>query len=73
MTLTEIQHAIEELPDEEQRTLAAWVADRDRIAWDAEIERDFAPSGPGSELLGEVRRQIKAGRSKLLSQGSQKA
>ncbi|HUI84180.1 MAG TPA: hypothetical protein VL240_08150 [Candidatus Binatia bacterium] len=61
MTLSEIQKAIESLPEDEQVRLAAWMASRDRAAWDAELERDFSAGGPGSCLLDEVRRQIRAG------------
>lgn len=43
MDLTQIQHAIAELPAEEQTALAAWIVDKDRARWDAEIERDFSP------------------------------
>ena len=51
MDLTEIQHAIEELPKEQQAALTNWLADRDQAEWDAEIERDFSPGGDGRTLL----------------------
>jgi hypothetical protein len=43
MDLTEIQHAIEELPKDQQDALAAWIAERDQAGWEAEIERDLSP------------------------------
>lgn len=36
MDLAEIQHAIEELPKEQQATLAAWLAERDQADWERE-------------------------------------
>ncbi len=69
MTFSEIQKAIEELPPEEQTKLVAWIASRDRSTWDAELDRDFAAGGAGSELMNNVRRQIREGRSKPLAEG----
>ena len=45
MDLAAIQHAIEDLPREQQAALAAWLAERDQEEWDAEIERDFSTGG----------------------------
>jgi len=69
MTLPEIQRAIEGLSEEDQASLATWVAERDFAAWDAEIERDFSANGAGSSLLDSVRRQVRKGESKLLADG----
>ena len=69
MDLTQIQHAIVELPAEEQTALAAWIADRDRAPWDEEIARDFSPDGTGTELLDRVRRQVRDGLSLPVSEG----
>ena len=62
MDLTEIQHAIEELSREQQAALAAWLAERDQEAWDAELERDFAPGGDGRALLEEMKADVRAGK-----------
>ena len=67
VNLSEIQHAIEGLPPEEQQALAAWMAERDRTQWDAELERDFAPGGAGTELLERVKRDVREGRSRPFS------
>jgi len=40
MDLAEIQHAIEDLPQDQQWDLAAWLSEREQREWDAEIERD---------------------------------
>jgi len=66
MTIAEIQRAIEGLAEDEQTKLAAWIANRDRAAWDAEIERDFSAGGTGSALLENVRRQVRRGESRPL-------
>ena len=58
MTLAEIKNAIEELPEEEKKALASWLATVDRRLWDAEITKDFSPGGLGMELLEEVDAQI---------------
>jgi hypothetical protein len=69
MDLAEIQHAIEALPPEQQARLAAWLSDRDRLQWDAEIDQDFSPGGAGMELLENVRAQIRFGHSRPMSEG----
>ncbi len=43
MDLVEIQHAIEDLPKEQQAELAAWLAERYQAEW--EMEPDFSPGG----------------------------
>ena len=69
MSITEIQHVIQELPAEEQTALAAWIVDRDRARWDEEIERDFSPGGAGMELLDRVKKHVSDGLSRPLSEG----
>jgi hypothetical protein len=55
MNLTEIQHAIEALPAEQQASLADWLSERDRRQWNLELEQDFSPGGAGMALLDRVR------------------
>ena len=62
MGLAEIQHAIEELPKEQQAALTAWLAEREQAEWDAEIERDFSPGGDGLALLGEMKADARTGK-----------
>ena len=69
MDLAEIQHAIEELPKEQQAELAAWLADRDQTEWETEIARDFAPGGAGMPLLDEMKEDVRAGRFHPFEQG----
>jgi hypothetical protein len=57
MTVTEIQHAIEQLPRQQQTALAAWLAERDQAEWDAEMKRDFSSGGAGMALLEEMKTQ----------------
>jgi hypothetical protein len=68
MTIAEIQRAIEGLAEDEQIKQATWIAERDRAAWDAEIERDFSAGGAGSALLESVRRQVRRGDSRPLAE-----
>lgn len=69
MTLAELQNAIEELPEDQQASLAAWVAARDRAHWDGQLESDFSPKGRGMALLQRVKDQVQKGRSRPLSEG----
>ena len=69
MTFAEILRAIADLAEEEQTKLASWMAERDRMLWDAEIERDFSASGVGSGLLENVRQQVKRGESRPFAEG----
>ena len=66
MDLAEIQHAIEELPKEQQAALATWLAERDQAEWDAEIERDFASGGAGAAFIDEMKSDVRAGRFRPL-------
>jgi hypothetical protein len=69
MNLTEIQHAIEALPAEQQASLADWPSERDHQRWDLELERDFSQTGAGMALLDGVRAQVERGESRPLSEG----
>ena len=69
MDLAEIQHAIEELPKEQQAALVAWLAERDQADWDAEIERDFAPGGAGIALLDDMKADVRAGKFRSFEKG----
>jgi hypothetical protein len=63
MDIVDIQHAIEALPLEQQAALLNWLAERDRLQWDREIERDFSPGGRGAKLLEHVKAQVRDGKS----------
>jgi hypothetical protein len=69
MDLAEIQQAIEELPKDQQSTLAAWLIERGQAEWDAEIERDFSPGGAGIGLIEEMKVDARAGRFKPFEEG----
>jgi hypothetical protein len=69
MDLAEIQHAIDELPKDQQAALAAWIADRDQAEWEAEIERDFSPGGAGGALIEEMKADVRAGKFRPFEQG----
>jgi hypothetical protein len=73
MTVSEIQRAIEDLPEDEQKRLATWIAERDRTVWDAELERDFSAGGAGSALLEDVRQRVRDGKSLPFAEGTRRA
>ena len=72
MGLSEIQHAIEELPAEQQASLAVWLTERDRRHWDAELEQDFSAGGAGMGLLDRVKAQVDRGESKPMAEGRER-
>ena len=69
MDLAEIQHAIEDLPKEQQAALAAWLVQRDQAEWDAEIERDFSVGGAGLAVLDEIKSDLQAGKFHPFDEG----
>ncbi len=73
MTVAEIQRAIQGLPESDQAKLATWIAERDRALWDAEIGRDFSAGGAGSELLENVRQQVRSGKSRPFAEGPRRS
>jgi hypothetical protein len=54
MSLSEIKHAIEELPEEQRVALADWLWNLEQKAWDEQIAQDFSPGDRGRNLLEEV-------------------
>ena len=61
MSLTEIEKAVDELSPTELTKLAAYIANRDRLAWDKEIEDDFSPGGRHEKALEKIDAEIRAG------------
>jgi hypothetical protein len=68
MTLEAIKQAITELPEEDQASLAAWIAEHDARDWDKQIEEDFSEGGAGMTLLETWDAEIKAGGSVSLDE-----
>lgn len=62
MTLKALKNAIEQLPEPEQHELLAWREEREQRAWDAEMERDFAPGGRAASLADRVKRDVQSGK-----------
>ena len=61
MSLSEIEKAVDELPPKELAKLAAYVARRDKLAWDRELEEDFSPGGKHEKVLEKIDAEIDAG------------
>ena len=61
MRLSEIEKAVDELPPKELAKLAAYVARRDKLAWDIELEKDFSPGGKHEKALEKIDAEIDAG------------
>lgn len=66
MTLDGIKEAIEELPDTERTSLAAWLNEQDSRAWDRQIETDFSEGGAGMSLLAAWEAEIDSEESRPL-------
>lgn len=69
MTLDAIKDAIQHLPEAERRELAGWFEEMEEAAWNAEIERDFAPGGRGEAFEKRIRREIAEGKTRPLEEG----
>lgn len=69
MTVDAIKDAISNLSDKERDALATWMDKLKEEQWDREIERDFAPGGPGAAILADVERKIAAGQFEPMSDG----
>jgi len=61
MSLSEIEKAVDELPPNELAKLATYVARRDKLAWDRELEEDFSPGGKHEKVLEKIDAEIDAG------------
>jgi hypothetical protein len=61
MSLAEIEKAVDALSLEELAQLAAYIAHHDKLAWDKQIEEDFAPGGKHETVLEKVDAEIDAG------------
>jgi hypothetical protein len=61
MSLAEIEKAVDELSPAELAKLAAYIANRDRLTWDKEIEEDFSPGGKHTKVLEKIDAEIDSG------------
>jgi hypothetical protein len=60
MSLSEIEKAVDELPPNELAKLAAYIARRDKLTWDRELEADFSPGGKHENALEKIDAEIDA-------------
>ena len=61
MSLAEIEEAVDALSPEELTRLAAYIARREKLAWDEELEEDFSPSGKHERALERIDAEIDSG------------
>jgi hypothetical protein len=61
MSLAEIEKAVDELSSKELTKLAAYIARRDKRAWDQEIEGDFSRGGKHEKALEKIDAEIDSG------------
>ena len=62
MSLAEIERAVEALSPEELAKLASFIRERENVAWDRQIDADFAEGGRLRPIVEEVREDIRADR-----------
>jgi hypothetical protein len=61
VSLTEIEEAVRDLSREELAKLAAFIARRDKLVWDEELEQDFSPGGKHAAALEKIDAEIDDG------------
>jgi hypothetical protein len=61
MSLAEIEEAVDALSPEELTRLAAYIARRDKLVWDKELEEDFSPGGKHERALERIDAEIDSG------------
>ena len=66
MSLAEIEKAVDELSPKDLTKLADYIARRDKLAWDQEIEEDFASGGKHEKALDKIDAEIESGNFTLL-------
>ncbi len=69
MTLEAIKDALQQLPQAERSSLAAWLNEIEYDNWDSEMRRDFSPGGRGSGWSEQINREITEGVSSPLEEG----
>ena len=61
MSLAEIEEAVDALSPEELTRLAAYIARREKLSWDEELEEDFSPGGKHEKALERIDAEIDSG------------
>ena len=61
MSLAEIEKAVDELSPKQLTKLAAYIARRDKLAWDREIKEDFSQGGKHKKTLDRIDAEIDSG------------
>jgi len=62
MSLAAIKEAVEGLSPADLAELAQFIRQRENLAWDRQIDADFAEQGRLRPVLEEVRENLRAGR-----------
>ena len=73
MTLEAIKAAIADLPEDAKRELASWLNRETMDEWDREMASDFSPGGRGYHVVEKVKAEIRAGKSRPMSEGKPRA
>jgi hypothetical protein len=69
MTVEGIKDAIQQLPEEERTSLAAWLNEMEYDDWDKEMVRDFSPGGREMKWVEQVNQEVAEGKSRPMEQG----
>jgi hypothetical protein len=69
MTFEAIKDAIQQLPEEERASLAAWLNEMEYDEWEKQMVRDFSIGGRGMKLVEQVKQEIAEGKSISMHEG----
>jgi len=69
MTVEAIKDAIQQLPDEQRASLAAWLNEMEYDGWDKQMVKDFSVGGLGMKLVEQVKQEIAEGKSRPMEDG----
>ncbi len=61
MSLAEIEDAVKGLSREELAKLAGYIARRDNLSWDEQLEEDFSPGGKHAAALEKIDKESDSG------------
>ena len=56
-TVDEIKHAIATLGADDKADLASWLNLDTMDDWDRQMQRDFAPNGPGAKFVAQLKQE----------------
>jgi hypothetical protein len=69
MTIEAIKDAIQQLPEEERTSLAAWLNALEYDERDKKMVQDFSPGGRGMQWAEDAKQELAEGNSRPIEEG----